>query len=212
MAKERLHPRREGALTWREATAVSIAALVLPASNLLAGTNDTVSTAAALPNTAAVASSYEDLDDIRAAKIAAQKNGERTKRLTLASRSAGRTAVAKCFTINPKKLHHTKPENYDNIQLACELAKQQPWAKKDFTGQMNALVYDLWDPESGWDETADNPSSSAHGIPQALPGKKMGPGWQNSAKAQIKWGLNYITERYGDPKNAVRIRETRGWY
>ena len=49
---------------------------------------------------------------------------------------------------------------------------------------------------------ADNPSSSAYGIPQALPGSKMasaGDDWANNAVTQIRWGLGYIADRYGSP-------------
>lgn len=60
----------------------------------------------------------------------------------------------------------------------------------------------LWDHESGWNYQATNPSSGAYGIPQALPGSKMataGQDWEKNAATQIKWGLNYIHERYGTP-------------
>ena len=42
---------------------------------------------------------------------------------------------------------------------------------------------------------AENSSSGAYGIPQALPGSQMasaGADWQTSAATQIKWGLTYI--------------------
>jgi len=73
----------------------------------------------------------------------------------------------------------------------------------------------LWAGESGWDVHADNPSSSAYGIPQALPGSKMataGPDWQNDAATQIKWGLGYIKGRYGTPCGAWSFKQAHGWY
>lgn len=66
--------------------------------------------------------------------------------------------------------------------------------------------------ESGWNVYADNPNSTAYGIPQALPGSKMGAGWQTDRDVQIKWGLNYIQNRYGTPCNALRDRVAKGWY
>ena len=63
----------------------------------------------------------------------------------------------------------------------------------------------LYTGESGWNVHADNPSSSAYGIPQALPGSKMasaGPDWENDAATQIRWGLGYIKGRYGSPCSA----------
>jgi len=73
----------------------------------------------------------------------------------------------------------------------------------------------IWTQESGWNVYADNPNSSAYGIPQALPGSKMssaGPDWQNSAETQIRWGLNYIKERYGSACAAYSFKQSNGWY
>jgi hypothetical protein len=73
----------------------------------------------------------------------------------------------------------------------------------------------LWSHESGWSVTAENPSSGAYGIPQALPGSKMasaGPDWQSSAATQIRWGLGYIKEHYGSPCAAWEHEQSVGWY
>jgi hypothetical protein len=69
--------------------------------------------------------------------------------------------------------------------------------------------------ESGWNVHADNPSSSAYGIPQALPGSKMasaGSDWQDNAATQIRWGLGYIKGRYGSPCAALGFKQGHGWY
>ena len=73
----------------------------------------------------------------------------------------------------------------------------------------------LWNRESGWNVHAANPSSSAYGIPQALPGSKMasaGPDWADNPATQIKWGLGYIADRYGSPCGAWGHSESYGWY
>ncbi len=70
----------------------------------------------------------------------------------------------------------------------------------------------LWTRESNWLWYADNPSSDAYGIPQALPGNKMGTGWHDNAAVQIAWGLYYIRQAYGDPVNAWETWQKRGWY
>jgi hypothetical protein len=73
----------------------------------------------------------------------------------------------------------------------------------------------IWTQESGWNVYADNPYSSAYGIPQALPGSKMasaGPDWQTSAETQIRWGLDYIRDRYGSACAAYSFKQARGWY
>jgi len=69
----------------------------------------------------------------------------------------------------------------------------------------------LWNRESGWNPTASNPSG-AYGIPQALPGSKMGPGWESDPNVQINWGLQYIAGVYGTPCEAWASSENRGWY
>lgn len=70
----------------------------------------------------------------------------------------------------------------------------------------------LWNRESGWNPNAHNASSGAHGIPQALPGSKMGPGWESDPHVQIGWGLGYIAGRYGSPCEAWATSESQGWY
>lgn len=70
----------------------------------------------------------------------------------------------------------------------------------------------LWTKESGWNQYADNPSSDAYGIPQALPGTKMGIGWESDPEVQIRWGLGYIKGRYGTPCGAWNAFKLKGWY
>jgi hypothetical protein len=73
----------------------------------------------------------------------------------------------------------------------------------------------LWQRESGWDPAADNPTSSAYGIPQALPGSKMasaGADWQTNPLTQMRWGLGYIDSRYGSPCGALEHSERNNWY
>ncbi|MDX6324699.1 MAG: hypothetical protein QOK15_1053 [Nocardioidaceae bacterium] len=73
----------------------------------------------------------------------------------------------------------------------------------------------LWNRESGWNVHAANPTSSAYGIPQALPGSKMasaGADWASNPATQIKWGLGYIKGSYGSPCGAWGHSESYGWY
>ncbi|WP_368502473.1 G5 domain-containing protein [Actinomyces sp.] len=80
--------------------------------------------------------------------------------------------------------------------------------------QFSCLV-SLWNRESGWNYLAQNPSSGAYGIPQALPGSKMGSvasDWATNPTTQITWGLGYISDRYGNPCSAWAHSESTGWY
>jgi hypothetical protein len=73
----------------------------------------------------------------------------------------------------------------------------------------------LWTKESGWNHRAHNSGSGAHGIPQALPGSKMashGADWATSPRVQIAWGLDYISDRYGNPSSAWAHSVRTGWY
>lgn len=82
------------------------------------------------------------------------------------------------------------------------------------SSQYDCLV-SLWNKESGWNVYAQNPSSGAYGIPQALPGSKMataGADWATSAATQITWGLGYISGRYGTPCGAWGHSQSVGWY
>jgi hypothetical protein len=73
----------------------------------------------------------------------------------------------------------------------------------------------LYVSESGWRVDADNPTSSAYGIPQALPGSKMasaGADWATNPVTQIRWGLGYIQDRYGSPCSAWSFKQGHNWY
>jgi phage-related protein len=90
----------------------------------------------------------------------------------------------------------------------------------------------LWMGESGWNVEADNPGSSAYGIPQALvsahypmpdgyydrftgsPHDKTFQGYGGDAGVQIKWGLDYIKGAYGSPAAAMAAWQSRDphWY
>ena len=73
----------------------------------------------------------------------------------------------------------------------------------------------LWTKESGWRWNADNPTSDAYGIPQSLPGSKMasvGSDWATNPVTQIKWGLKYISNRYGTPCSAWAQSRATNWY
>jgi hypothetical protein len=75
----------------------------------------------------------------------------------------------------------------------------------------------LWQHESDWDTSAENPSSGAYGIAQALPAERMasvGHDWKSNPLTQVKWGLEYIAGRYGTACNAWSfwLRHYPHWY
>jgi len=73
----------------------------------------------------------------------------------------------------------------------------------------------LWNKESGWRTNAQNPNSSAYGIPQSLPGSKMasaGADWRTNPATQERWGMGYIAGRYHTPAGAWAHSQAFNWY
>ncbi|WP_461184263.1 aggregation-promoting factor C-terminal-like domain-containing protein [Xylanimonas ulmi] len=94
--------------------------------------------------------------------------------------------------------------------IGQELAAARGWS-----GDQWQCLDSLFQKESGWNPSAQNRSSGAYGIPQALPGSKMGSvaaDWQTNPATQITWGLNYIAGRYGTPCAAWGHSQSTGWY
>ncbi len=101
-----------------------------------------------------------------------------------------------------------------NPGSAQDIAREMVFARGWGEEQYSCLV-SLWKKESGWRVNAENPSSGAYGIPQALPGSKMasaGSDWATNPATQIAWGLGYITSRYDTPCGAWASSQSRGWY
>ncbi|MGC5616748.1 G5 domain-containing protein [Georgenia sp. Z1491] len=98
----------------------------------------------------------------------------------------------------------------DPRAIAQSMAASRGWGADQFS-----CLNSLWERESGWNPTAQNPSSGAYGIPQSLPGSKMaaaGADWRTNPATQIAWGLDYIAGRYGTPCGAWGHSESVGWY
>ena len=139
----------------------------------------------------------------RGAAVSRSSGDRRAEADQLKQRELGDTrAVAKTGT---QKISDADPK-----QLARALMPQFGMSSSEF-----GCLDNIWSQESGWNTHADNPSSSAYGIPQALPGSKMasaGPDWENNAETQIRWGLGYIQSRYGTACSAWGFKQGHGWY
>jgi len=97
-----------------------------------------------------------------------------------------------------------------NRRTGCAMVLAKGWDLQ----QMGCLDK-LWNKESSWNEKARNRSSGAYGIPQAYPGHKMssaGSDWETNPVTQIKWGLGYISQRYGTPCKAWATSQSTGSY
>jgi hypothetical protein len=97
-----------------------------------------------------------------------------------------------------------------NQAIGCTLLLQASYG----LSEMPCLV-NMWNKESHWRTTAKNSGSGAYGIPQALPASKMavyGSDYLTNPVPQIKWGLNYIKNRYNSPCGAWSFWQAHGWY
>ncbi|WP_296538229.1 G5 domain-containing protein [uncultured Actinomyces sp.] len=102
----------------------------------------------------------------------------------------------------------TDPESAKAI--ARSMMSGYGWSDSEFS-----CLENLWNRESSWNYQAQNASSGAYGIPQALPGAKMSEvadDWATNPSTQITWGLGYISGRYGTPCSAWAHSESVGWY
>ena len=101
--------------------------------------------------------------------------------------------------------------NKECKQYAHDLViKKYHWSLKDYDNLVK-----LWNYESHWNAKAVNKRTGACGIPQAHPCSKMkkyGKDYKTNCKVQIKWGLNYIKNRYKTPTKAWKHVKKTGWY
>lgn len=92
-------------------------------------------------------------------------------------------------------------ENNRQTAKTIIASKYPGWGSGEY-----ACLVTLWEGESNWNHLAENPSSGAYGIVQALPPSKMnsfGTDWRTNPQPQILWGLDYIEGRYGTPCEAL---------
>ena len=102
------------------------------------------------------------------------------------------------------------PETGTIKEFAYELVLSNSWGRD----QYSCLVA-LWERESNWRWDALNKNSGAYGIPQSLPGRKMaemGADWATNPETQVRWGVNYIKNRYGAPCGAMAHSNKFNWY
>ena len=153
---------------------------------------------------AAKITAAKDAADAR--KAAAEKAAAARK--AAAEKAAERAAAARKAAA-AKQAAVIKPSGSPE-QIAKQLLSKYGWSQGQFS-----CLQPLWFHESGWNVYAENPSSGAYGIPQALPGSQMasaGADWRTNAATQIKWGLNYIHDRYGSPCGAWSHEQADNWY
>lgn len=132
-----------------------------------------------------------------AAEKAEQEAKERAEAKAAASRSATRDASS--FP----------------VQSSYTIAEVQAMARQIVPADQFQCFSTIVERESSWNYTADNPTSDAYGLMQALPGSKMssaGADWATNPATQIKWGLGYMNDRYGSPCEAWTFWQANHYY
>ncbi len=84
-----------------------------------------------------------------------------------------------------------------------------------FSDSQFGCLDSLYMSESGWNPHADNPTSTAYGIPQALTGgthDDLPADYMTNPASQIRWGLQYIKNSYGTPCAAWAFKQSHRWY
>jgi len=124
-------------------------------------------------------------------------------------------------SVNPN-LYRDNPNLYRaNVVQVSRARHYIDYAKQKINDDEQFKCFDeIMKRESSWrtrkdPQYADNPNSSAYGIPQALPGHKMlsaGTDWKTNPVTQIKWAISYIEERYETPCQAKKHHDRKGWY
>ena len=99
--------------------------------------------------------------------------------------------------------------NGTNVQMGKQMAERAGW-----TGSNWNSLRQLWTRESQWNHLAQNPTSTAYGIPQFLDSTwaTVGGTKTSDPKKQIQYGIKYIQQRYGDADGAWRFWQANNWY
>ncbi|MER5767702.1 aggregation-promoting factor C-terminal-like domain-containing protein [Streptomyces sp. NPDC001985] len=157
-------------------------------------------TAKAKKEAADAKAEQERLAEEKAAKEKAER--EKKEKEERASRAAARDTVGTASASAPAKGSYT-------------VAEVQAIARGIIPAGQFQCFSNIVQRESTWNYKAENPSSGAYGLVQALPATKMataGADWRTNPATQIKWGLNYMNERYDSPCGAWSFWQANRWY
>jgi hypothetical protein len=109
---------------------------------------------------------------------------------------------------------HTEPKPTEMSEFEWTPRALKLYAKQfmrmaypDWNLSEHRALMKLWGKESAWNHRAQNPTSSAFGVPQLL---KLNP--NTPAPRQIERGLEYIEHRYEKPSVAWSHWRSNGWY
>jgi hypothetical protein len=180
----------------------------------VAATGIAVAGGVAVKNQAPADSATATIAAAQAERVDAPDDTIARDRDTAVSRSDRRTSVEKARSLaedSGGQLTRTESlADQDPRQVARRLMPEYGLSPSEFS-----CLDSLWISESDWDPTADNPTSSAYGIPQALTGgthDNLPADYMTNPVSQIRWGLWYIREAYGTVCAAWEFKQANNWY
>ncbi|MET3468382.1 lytic transglycosylase domain-containing protein [Microbacterium sp. BDGP8] len=154
-------------------------------------------------------------EEAAAAEAAAKAKAEDEAAAAAAQRSSGSRSSSSSSSSSSAPAASAVASTGDNSPGAAQQAASNMLGEFGWGQDQFSCLVSLWNKESGWNYQAYNSGSGAYGIPQALPGSKMasaGGDWQTNAVTQVRWGLGYISGRYGSPCGAWGHSQSVGWY
>ncbi|WP_078610472.1 MULTISPECIES: transglycosylase SLT domain-containing protein [Streptomyces] len=182
-----------------------------------------VAQTASLTQQADVQSTAADAEAKKSAEESARKQAAKdakAKKLA-AEKAAAEAKLAKERAEAKKKLEEaasrsaTRDASSFPQQASYTVAEVQAMARQIVPADQFQCFSNIVNHESTWNYRAENPSSGAYGLVQALPGSKMssvGADWRTNPATQIKWGLNYMNERYDSPCGAWSFWQANNYY
>jgi hypothetical protein len=147
------------------------------------------------------------------AEQAARAAAEEAARV--AAEQAAAAAAAQAAAAAEAEAAKARPGNATSA-AAAPAGSYQDYAmsKLGGSGSQFSCLENLWGKESGWNPNAQNPSSTAYGIPQFLNSTWASTGIAKTSDGyrQIDAGLIYIDKAYGSPCAAWGHSQSTGWY
>ncbi|MFC4471374.1 transglycosylase SLT domain-containing protein [Streptomyces xiangluensis] len=140
--------------------------------------------------------------------VAKQKAAEKAAQEAKEREEAKQEAASRSATRDPSSFP---------VQTSYSIEEVKDMARAIVPADQFQCFSNIVERESSWNYQADNPTSDAYGLMQALPGSKMssaGADWMTNPATQIKWGLSYMNDRpnYGSPCAAWEFWQANGWY
>lgn len=180
-----------------------------------------VAQTASLSQQADVQSTAADAEAKKSAEEAARKQAAKDAKAKKiqAEKEAAEAKLAKEREEAKKKLEASRSAARDassfTQQASYTVAQVQAIARQMVPADQFQCFSNIVNHESTWNYRAENPSSGAYGLVQALPGTKMasaGADWRTNPATQIKWGLGYMNDRYGSPCGAWSFWQANNYY